>query len=163
MVIQLGRHYRTWTASLDVLGFMQVPPDTSNVSEITASRLTNSFHMGLDRAGKLKDGAKIPSRVKGQYTVSPMVSPMTYASASWCPGASHQKFRLPMIQLEEVVGQLWAHIHYTFLKLGNSISRWLRGKSKVELSVVSVKMVLSVLHPHFPCDVAQRQGADTED
>ena len=47
--------------------WFQVPPDAFNVSEIAASPLTHSFHVGLDSAGKFQDGAKIPSRVKGQY------------------------------------------------------------------------------------------------
>ena len=38
---------------------VQVPSNASSVSKIIASQLTHSFHMGVDRAGRLQDGAKI--------------------------------------------------------------------------------------------------------
>jgi len=75
------------------------------------------------------------------------------------PGVDHQKLRFRVIQLEEIVGQPRAHLSYTFLQFGHGLSRRQRWKSKVELGVVSIEVVLDAM---FPYDVTQGQGVDRE-
>ena len=135
---------------------VQVPPDASNVSEIRVSRLTHSFHMELDRAGRPQDGTQIPSRMNER----PVLQCHQWwarcfalvQAACMVPGAYHQK--LPSSR-HSVEGTCWPAMsapQLYILQLGHSASRWRRWKSKVELCVVSVVSHVSVwCRPEADC------------